>query len=119
MAHSPDDPRRDVETGTDLDVVEDTREDVREPREYAVVLHNDDYTTMEFVIEVLTTLFRLSPERATAVMLAVHRAGKGVAGTYRLEIAETKVMQVHALARARSFPLRCSVEPLVGSKGGD
>lgn len=118
MAHAPEDDH-DGELGHDGDAAQDVREDIRLPREYAVVLHNDHYTTMEFVIEVLTTIFRLAPDKANAVMLSVHESGKGVAGTYRLEIAETKAMQVHERARARGYPLRCTVEPLAGPSGED
>ena len=84
-------------------------EDLARPRIFQVILHNDDYTTMEFVVQILMQIFRLSPDEATAVMLAVHRQGSGVAGVYPLEIAETKVAQVHARAAEAGFPLRCSL----------
>ncbi len=84
--------------------------DVREPRRYRVLLHNDDYTTMEFVVEVLTIIFQKTLEQATAIMLAVHEKGLGVCGVYTEEIAETKVAQVHDRARKAGFPLRCSME---------
>ncbi|MDL2280033.1 ATP-dependent Clp protease adapter ClpS [Desulfovibrio sp. OttesenSCG-928-G11] len=84
--------------------------DVREPRLYRVLLHNDDYTTMEFVVEVLMNIFRKSPQEATAIMLAVHEKGMGLCGVYTQEIAETKVAIVHARARKAGFPLRCTME---------
>ena len=84
--------------------------DVREPRKFKVLLHNDDYTTMEFVVEILRTVFRKNLEQATAVMAAVHERGLGVCGVYTEEVAETKVVQVHEKARAAGFPLRCSME---------
>lgn len=84
--------------------------DVREPRRYRVLIHNDDYTTMEFVIEVLVSIFRKTPDEATAIMLAVHEKGIGSCGVYPEEIAETKIVQVHTKARKAGFPLRCSME---------
>jgi ATP-dependent Clp protease adaptor protein ClpS len=84
--------------------------DVREPRRYRVLLHNDDYTTMEFVVEVLVTIFRKNLDEATAIMLAVHERGLAVCGVYTEEIAETRISQVHDRARKAGFPLRCSME---------
>ena len=83
---------------------------LEEPSKYAAVLHNDDYTTMDFVVEVLKAYFAKSTEEAVRVMLQVHQAGRGVAGVYSHEIAETKASQVMEAARARGFPLRCTVE---------
>ncbi len=77
---------------------------------YKVVLFNDDYTTMEFVIEVLQTFFAMNRERATQVMLKVHREGSAVCGIYPRDIAETKVEQVTAFAKHREHPLRCELE---------
>lgn len=77
----------------------------------AVLLHNDDYTTMEFVIEVLIRFFRRTPEEAVKIMLSVHEKGSGVAGIYPAEIAETKVAQVTEYAKAQGYPLRLTVEP--------
>ncbi|MDX9720575.1 MAG: ATP-dependent Clp protease adapter ClpS [Myxococcota bacterium] len=84
---------------------------VRKPRRYVVLLLNDDYTTMEFVIEVLESIFNKSPSEATAIMLKVHHEGQGVAGSYSREVAETKVEQVHDRAKAKGFPLRATFQP--------
>ncbi len=86
--------------------------DVQEPPQYAVVLLNDDYTTMEFVIEVLIRFFHKSKVEANQIMLRVHKEGRGVAGVYSFEIAETKATQVHDYAQSSGFPLRCAVEPV-------
>ncbi|MDL2315669.1 ATP-dependent Clp protease adaptor ClpS [Desulfovibrio sp. OttesenSCG-928-A18] len=83
---------------------------LREPRRFRVLLHNDDYTTMQFVIEVLVSIFRKSPDEAMVIMLAVHEKGLGCCGVYTQEVAETKVAQVHDRARKAGFPLRCSME---------
>lgn len=85
--------------------------DLQRPPMYAVVLFNDDYTPMEFVIEVLQQYFALDLDRATEVMLTVHYRGKGVAGTYPRDIAETKAQQVNNYARAQGHPLLCQIEP--------
>lgn len=77
---------------------------------YHVVLLNDDYTTMEFVIEILETIFSKSRHEAYRVMLHVHTHGRGVCGAYTFEEAETKVAFVHDLARERGFPLRATIE---------
>jgi ATP-dependent Clp protease adaptor protein ClpS len=75
-----------------------------------VLLFNDDYTPMEFVVQILEQLFGKSPAAATQIMLAIHRGGVGVAGVYVLEIAETKVAAVHRAAEERGYPLRSGVE---------
>lgn len=92
--------------------VEERVPDLKEPPKYAVMLHNDNFTTMEFVVEILERYFSKNKEEAVQVMLAVHSQGKGVAGIYSLEVAETKSVQVVELAKARGFPLKCTVEPL-------
>ena len=81
--------------------------DVREPRRFKVLLHNDDYTTMEFVVDILRTVFRKTSEQAMAITASVHEKGLGVCGVYT---DETKVVQVHEKARAAGYPLRCSLE---------
>lgn len=83
---------------------------VREPRQFKVLLHNDDYTSMDFVVEVLIDVFGKSEAEAMAIMMSVHEKGIGVCGIYTAEVAETKVHLVHRMARKRSFPLRCSME---------
>ena len=95
---------------TEEEVVSETEQEVTEPPMYRVLLHNDDYTTMEFVVELLMYIFNKSLEEATQVMLDVHRNGKGVCGTYTYEVAETKVEMVHQLARERGFPLKSTME---------
>ena len=96
--------------GFDTSVQDRPEEEVREPEMYRVVLHNDNYTTMEFVVEVLVRVFRKDIIAATRIMLDVHRKGRGLVGTYTYDIATTKAEQVHQLAREREFPLRCTVE---------
>jgi len=81
------------------------------PRLYKVLFHNDDYTTMEFVVSLLQHVFHHSDASATAIMLHVHRSGVGVAGVYTFEIAETKAHQAMELARKSEFPLQITVEP--------
>jgi ATP-dependent Clp protease adaptor protein ClpS len=80
------------------------------PRLYNVILHNDDYTTMQFVVEVLETIFHKTPAQAFRVMMHVHTRGKGLCGAYPYEVAETKVSMVHDHAQAQGFPLRASME---------
>lgn len=84
--------------------------EVKEPKLYKVLMHNDDYTSMEFVIAVLETVFHKSANDATKIMLNVHNEGVGVAGIYTREICETKISVVHELAKKNEFPLRCSME---------
>ena len=91
-------------------VVSDQKPKVEEPPLYKVLLHNDDYTSMEFVVLLLEKVFSKSTAEATRVMLNVHQQGIGVAGIYNREIAETKMAVVHDLARKNEFPLRCSME---------
>ena len=88
----------------------ESEKEVSEPPMYRVMLLNDDYTTMDFVIRILMDVFSKSPEEATRIMFNVHEQGMGVCGIYPFEIAETKVETVHALAREHGFPLRCTME---------
>ena len=83
----------------------------KKPALYKVLLHNDDYTTMEFVVFVLQNVFGKSEDEATAVMLKVHKEGFGVCGVYTYEIAETKAQKVTELAKEEGHPLLCTVEP--------
>lgn len=86
------------------------REQIEEPQLYRVLLLNDDYTTMDFVIHVLETVFHRSPAEATQIMLHVHKKGRGICGLYPLDIAEMKVAAVHAMALKHEFPLKCVME---------
>ncbi len=94
---------------TELSVVE-ARPRLKPPPMYKVVLLNDDYTPMEFVVEVLELFFAMDREKATRVMLHVHTRGKGICGVYTREIAETKVAQVNEYAREHQHPLLCAME---------
>ncbi|MCE5265953.1 MAG: ATP-dependent Clp protease adapter ClpS [Deltaproteobacteria bacterium] len=87
-----------------------TDQEIREPKMYRVILHNDDYTTMEFVVEILVKVFHKPVLDATRIMLDVHRKGKGICGVYTYDIAATRVARVHQLAKKREFPLKCSLE---------
>ncbi len=86
-------------------------EQAERPERYMVLLLNDNFTTMEFVIEILETVFHKPHGEAVKIMLEVHRNGRGVAGVYVRQIAETKAATVHRIARAEGFPLRCEVLP--------
>ncbi len=83
---------------------------VKEPGLWKVLLHNDDYTTQEFVVWLLESVFRKPEPEAVAIMLAVHRAGVGVAGVYTRDVAETRAERAQQLAERQGFPLRCTVE---------
>lgn len=96
------------DAGRDTEIL--IEDEVREPRMFRVLLHNDDYTTMEFVVSVLVEVFRRTPDEATRIMLAVHEKGVGECGVYTAEVAETKVALVHARARREGYPLRCTLE---------
>lgn len=87
-----------------------SRQKPKHPSMYRVILHNDDYTTMEFVVDVLMKIFGKSLEKSYEIMLNVHRKGRGVCGVYTYEIAETKVNAVHKLAGDNGFPLRSTME---------
>lgn len=95
---------------TDSGVLIEEKQQVKEPPLYKVLLHNDDYTTMEFVIMILETIFHKDSGSATKIMLNVHQQGVGIAGIYTREIADTKIHIVHDLARKNEFPLKCSME---------
>ncbi len=91
-------------------VIEKERQETKEPSLYRVILLNDDYTTMDFVVHVLEAIFHKTPAEATRIMLNVHKQGAGLCGVYTREIAETKVATVHDLAASRKFPLKCAME---------
>jgi len=91
-------------------VLEETEHDLQEPDMFNVILHNDHFTTMEFVVVVLETVFHKSTVEATKIMLDVHKKGKGIVGVFTFDIASTKVAQVIKMAREQEYPLRCSIE---------
>jgi ATP-dependent Clp protease adaptor protein ClpS len=91
-------------------VKERVKVEKKEPAQYKVVLLNDDYTTMEFVVQVLESVFQKSPAEAFRIMMHVHQNGRGIAGVYPWEVAETKVETVTSLARHAEFPLRATIE---------
>ena len=104
MTLMADDPK------TGGEVLERTKTDVAQPPMWRVVLLNDDYTPMEFVVLCLQRFFRMDMEAATRVMLHVHQKGVGVCGTFSYEVAETKVGQVMDFARQNQHPLQCTIE---------
>jgi ATP-dependent Clp protease adaptor protein ClpS len=93
------------------EVLERTRQETKKPELFKVLLLNDDYTTMDFVVEVLESVFNKAPAEAYRIMMAVHHQGHGLCGVYPFEVAETKVATVVDLARNNGFPLRASMEP--------
>jgi len=93
------------------DLAVQKRKKVKRPKRFKVVLYNDDYTPMEFVVAVLEQLFKKGPAEATQLMLQIHKAGFGIAGVYVLEVAETKTTSVHRMAEERGYPLRAGMEP--------
>ncbi len=101
-----------VDDGKEVDTIEKTKVDLEaiEPPMYRVVLINDDYTPMEFVVEVLMRFFLLSEPEATLIMLQVHKQGKGYCGVYTKDVAETKVKLVNNYSRASNYPLLCQME---------
>ena len=104
-------PHDQPNSGDNFDLaVEEERPSLKKPPLYRVVLLNDDYTPMEFVVEILETIFGMERTRATQVMLEVHTKGKGVCGVFNFEIAETKVAQVMGIAKQHQHPLLCTME---------
>lgn len=93
------------------DVGSKVREELKRPSMYKVVLHNDDYTTMDFVVHILRSVFNKPGPDAVRIMLDVHHAGTGLCGVYTAEVAETKVATVHSMAQDKGWPLKCSMEP--------
>ncbi|MGV3457673.1 ATP-dependent Clp protease adapter ClpS [Sphingomonas sp.] len=104
------DSDRDDDEGTATGVVTRTRAKTKKPTPYRVLMLNDDYTPMEFVVLVLQRFFKMDMEEATRVMLAVHQRGVGVCGVFSYEVAETKVAQVMDFARQNQHPLQCTLE---------
>lgn len=102
------------ESDAGVAVVPKIDKEVKRPRLYKVLLHNDHYTTREFVVEILRDVFHRNEQDAIQIMLHVHNNGVGVAGVYAFEIAETKIRKVETLARAQEFPLRMTMEPEEG-----
>src|SRR6476620_10581609 len=100
-----------TERQTDGEILERTRHETKKPDLFKVVLLNDDYTTMDFVIEVLESIFHKQPAEAFRIMMMVHTQGKGLCGVYPFEVAETNVEAVVDCARAHGFPLRAAMEP--------
>jgi len=92
------------------EVVEKPKSKTKRPQLFNVLLYNDDYTTMEFVVHVLESIFDKGPAEAYRVMMEVHMQGRGLCGAYTWEIAETKVVTVHEQARSEGFPLRAGIE---------
>lgn len=92
------------------DVHEQVKKELQEPTQYRVLIHNDHYTTMEFVIEVIMVVFHKTVIDATKIMLDVHRKGQGDVGIYTYDIALTRVMRVRKMAREQEFPLKCTME---------
>ncbi len=102
--------RESFSNGTDSQVLEEQESKLKEPDMYRVILHNDHYTTMDFVVEVIIRVFHKNAVEATKIMLDVHKKGKGFVGIYPYDIAATKVSQVKQMAREREFPLKCTLE---------
>ena len=95
---------------TGSSTLEKTKKETKEPERFKVILHNDDFTTMEFVIEILVKIFGKDVVAATKIMRDVHKKGSGVAAIYSYDIARTKVQEVHSSAKANGFPLKCTIE---------
>ena len=106
----PGAPPRNPDRERDRQVATKERSKAARPPRFKVILYNDDYTPMEFVVQVLEKVFGKSPSAATQIMLQIHRGGMGVAGVYVLEVAETKSATVHRMAEERGYPLRSGVE---------
>lgn len=101
----------DYDEETESTVVTRPKTRSKKPQMYKVILHNDDYTSMEFVTEILETIFHKPPVIATQIMLQIHKKGSGICGVYTRDVAETKVKQVEERAAENGFPLLCTMEP--------
>ena len=111
MSKSSDNTGSDLGYADDIAVETKDQDTTQSPKMYRVLLLNDDYTTMEFVVQILMQVFHHSEENAMKIMLHVHHRGVGVAGIFTYEVAETKVSKVRELAQRNEFPLRCTMEP--------
>jgi len=100
----------DPKSNNESELLEDIREELKEPDMWRVVLLNDDYTPRDFVVEILVSIFHKQPIEATKIMLDVHNKGKGMVGIYPLDIGRTKVAQLTQLAREREYPLKSILE---------
>src|SRR5262247_1787802 len=100
-----------IDRQTDGELLERTKQETKKPELFKVFLLNDDYTTMDFVVEVLESVFHKQPAEAFRIMMMVHTQGKGLCGVYPFEVAETKVATVVESARGSGFPLRAAMEP--------
>ena len=98
------------DTQYDRDLITDSETNLDEPSMYKVILHNDHYSTMDFVVEVLMKIFQKTATEATKIMLDVHVKGRGICGIYTYDVAVTKVSRVHQMAKMKEFPLKCSYE---------
>jgi ATP-dependent Clp protease adaptor protein ClpS len=96
--------------GNGTDLAAKKKRKLAEPEEFRVIMLNDDYTTMDFVVDILMAIFHKNAEDAARIMLDIHREGRGTAGIYLFDIAQTKAEQAQATARQQGFPLRCLVE---------
>ena len=105
MSNQPNEERKD-----DPGFLVDSNPRLDEPKMYQVILHNDHYTTMDFVVAILMKIFHKSAAEATKIMLDVHKKGMGVCGVYTCDIAMTKVAQVHKMAKENEWPLKCTYE---------
>ena len=99
-----------AENRGDTELLTRDEEELKEPQEYVVVLLNDNFTTREFVVEILGLIFHKTLEEATKIMLNVHHKGRGVVGVYTWDLAQTKVNQVHEIAKQYDYPLKCVIE---------
>jgi ATP-dependent Clp protease adaptor protein ClpS len=103
-------PRKVPNQESDSETIVAERVKVKKPKMFKVLLVNDDYTTMDFVVSILETVFRKSPAEAVRIMLQVHKRGAGLCGIYSRQIAEAKIQLVHEKARAEGYPLRCTMQ---------
>jgi ATP-dependent Clp protease adaptor protein ClpS len=116
---STKDPTQRPEIERDGELILEERRTTRSPRRYNVVFHNDDYTTMEFVVHVLMKFFHKSETESTQIMLEVHHKGHGVVGVFTRDVAETKAEQVTVYAKENGHPLRVTAEPAGDDEPGD